>query len=267
MFDPYNIYKRQIRSSHSGQVLRKKLRRKSGKVYTNEELISAIPPLRALGYHVEKGKFYSTQITSWSDTYILDTGSVVFSDTSATPFLFSTIWSDIKSDFQDCLSIDPLSVINLLFEIDLLSINLYGSYQTSGTVTFPSIGLYIADPSKAISSGVWSSLTISNPSNNFNVSFSSYSDSSVYLTESSTRSDTLFWGYAGFVTKNEIQDSNYLNVIQRGQPAIITALRNDDYSVFNPPLFYMFMSQAAQTPATISNSFITFQVKMIVEHK
>lgn len=269
MFDPYNIYKRQIRSSHSGQVLRKKIRRKSGKVYTNEELESAIPPLRALGYNVRKGNFYATQITSWSDVYNLDMGSVIFLNNLALPVLFSSIWPDIKSDFQDCLKIDPLSVVNLLFEIDLISINLYGQYNPTGTShRFPALNLYISNSSDRISAIPPSgSPDLKVPSSNFNISFRSFSNSQIFLSESCILSTNDLWGYTNILTKKETLNSTYLNVIQRSQPAIITALRNDDYSVFDPTLFYSYISNGNQLPATISNSFLTLQVKMIIEHK
>ena len=51
-YDPFRIYNKRSKSSHKGQVLRKKIPNWIGYCFTDEELERAINSLEARGYHL-----------------------------------------------------------------------------------------------------------------------------------------------------------------------------------------------------------------------
>jgi len=266
MFDPYNIYNRSTHKSHKGQVLQKRIPRYEGKAFTNEELEQAIPALRAAGYYVNRRPLSKSAFRDI--IYPLNLGIFYLTDIASPVSLnWSDVWPTIKPDFESLLNIDPILVDSILFKIDVLSFSLEGqmNFARHGT---SSPTFYFIDPNSAISFPQDTTQYAMQQNDPSIYSLSCYSDTDVLmfrcLTQAGYSENEI--GQVSIVNKLENTDNPYLYTITRQQPAILTALRNDDYSVFNPSLINILWNGTLyDVPISIQNTLITFRVHLEYE--
>ena len=260
-YDPFRIYNKRSKSSHKGQVLRKKIPNWIGYCFTDEELERAINSLEARGYHIYRPGVSSPQTIIKSDVYVISLGNLTFQNLNDTFSLqFSTLWNLIFFDFYNFLQIDPVRTSNVLFGIDILSINLYGRFQLPNAINNAfDLNFYFFDPNSPID------IT------NQQVSLAADSYSNIFSIQSSTHNNLLgiykvtdynnvVRGIANVFQKQEATNSPYLYTIIRQQPAILTALRTQDYNTFDPILFNVQFTGAVPGPLSISHSNYTVRV-------
>ena len=113
-YDPFKIYSKRSKSTHKGQVLRKKIPNYIGYCFTDEELERAIQGLEARGYHIFAPGIRLPQTIFYTNVYIIDTGSLNFPNINdVLTVKFHVVWNIVFNDFSRYLQIDQ---INLMIE-------------------------------------------------------------------------------------------------------------------------------------------------------
>lgn len=255
-YDPFQLYTRRQKSTHQGQVIRKKIPKYYGRCYTNEELEEAIAGLKARGYRI----FNPGQPISVSQEM---TRAFVYPHITASSFTinrnetfdikFHNFWPNIKTDFSDILRIDNLRVSNLYFEVSLVSLIIRGFTKSN--------------PDAPLS---------------LRIQTSSLGDTKPFTVYEETGADTYleYVSYLNdrmFIIKNlgaDIIDYDlpfmndnptpFLNYVSRQQVAILTALRDNDYLVFDPQIFAI-KEDDTQPSITIGNVILCIFVKLHIK--
>lgn len=264
-YDPFRLYSRQKTSSHKGQVLRKKFYPVLGDTYTREDLNRVIAALTAQGYQVY---FPGVSPPSPPKTILhgtvgtFDIGEISFPSPapSELSFSFSTLWNAVEPEFSEILDVDPSSISNFEFRLDIISINSWGSFTApSYNDKMAEISLYFQDSAKAITYMTSSDIK---PGYQNHVSMQSLDNQKVlnlgFVYDSS---------YTQERSKMEGLDSSFLMSYIETDPTIIVALKNKDYSVFNPVLFNFVYHGSQPLPLTIPNNVACFHIYLEYDTK
>lgn len=263
-YDPFRLYVRSQRSSHRGQVLRKKYYPYFGQAFTDEEIDRVIKSLEDRGYNIfPPGTFSSGSNSFYHDTVgTFSIGEISFPPPapSELAFSFSTLWNAVEPEFAEILDASPDSITRLSFRIDIISINSWGVFGVNDISTEQSaISLYFQDSSKSISYM---------PLNNIGHGFINH-----LSVQSLNNQKVLNFG-AGYnytsskeLLKKEGLDSPYLMSFINTDPTIIVALKNKDYSGFNPILFNFVYSGDEPLPLTIPNTAACFHLHLEYDTK
>lgn len=263
-YDPFRLYVRSQRSSHKGQVLRKKYYPYFGNAWTDEDLNRVMKSLEDRGYNIfPPGAFPSVSNSFSHDTVgIFNIGAITFPSPSPSElaFSFSTLWNVVEPEFSEILDASPDSITQFSFRIDIISINSWGVFELpSYNSNNSSISLYFQDSSKSIT--YMPSCPIGPGSRN-------------HLSLQSLNNQTLLnfshiynYSYTEELSKKEGLDSPYLVSYIETDPTIIVALKNKDYSVFNPILFNFVYSGSQTLPLTIPNTSACFHLHLEYDTK
>lgn len=263
-YDPFRLYVRSQRSSHKGQVLRKKYYPYFGCVFTDEEVERVIKSLTDRGYNIfPPGSFPSGSNSFSHDTVgVFNIGEISFPlpSPSELSFSFSTLWNVVEPEFSEILDASPDSISSFVFRIDILSINSWGpfslSYSSSGN---SSISLYFKDASQSI---IYMPTT----------SIAGAGDNHISVQSLNTQKCLNFslvtnYKFTEELSKKEGLDSPYLISYIETDPTIIVALKNKDYSVFNPVLYNFVYTGSQALPLTIPNTCATFHLHLEYDTK
>lgn len=146
LFDPYHLYDRRTRSSHAGQVLRKKIPSSLGQCFTNDQIDTFIKSLTERGYLVfPPGTPLPSpppETKQLEHTIIypgVDVGLLSYTSSTQYELQFRQVWNQAYSDFSDILAIDSSRISSFNFEYSLISYIFGGdeTYQGStGTAIF-----------------------------------------------------------------------------------------------------------------------------------
>lgn len=263
-YDPFRLYVRSQRSSHKGQVLRKKYYPYFGNVFTDEDIQRVINSLTDRGYNIfPPGTFPSGSNSFFHDTVgTLNLGEISFPSPhpSELSLSFSTLWNVVEPEFSEILDVSPDSITRFEFHIDIISINSWGAfyYPQNNPYNF-AISLYFQDQSKSINY-LKSQRIARDPQNHISVQSLS-SQSAIHFSYANTTSVTEEF------SKKEGLDTPYLYSYHETDPSIIVALKNKDYSVFNPVLYNFVSSGDVPLPLSIPNTTATFHLHLEYDTK
>lgn len=258
-YDPFRIYARSHKASNKGQVLRKKYYPFLGNTFTQSDIQRVIDSLEQRGYNIfPPGAFPpSSHETIFHDTVgVLSIGQITFPSNSSSPlsFLFSTLWDIIEPEFAPILNVSPDSISNFEFRIDIISINSWGNILcSSSTSTFP-ISLYFKDEAKSIT--FMPSIYI-HSNDDYHISVQSLNSSIVLNFTSVNKQDS----FEDQIPKKEGLDTSYLMGYLETNPSLITALKDKDYSSFNP-ILYNFSYTPPPSNVGFPNNSVTFHIHL-----
>lgn len=253
-YDPFRIYSRSQKASYKGQVLRKKYYPILGNTFTQSDIQRVIDSLEQRGFTISPpGTIFSRAL--FHDTVgIFNVGEITFPSNSPSPlsFFFSTLWNVVEPEFAPLLNASPDSISNFQFQIDIISINSWGKFKS--TKSSFSISLYFQDAAKSIT--FMPSVYVSD-GEDYHISVQSLSNQSV-LNFTSVHNQDL---YDDVLSKKEGNDTSYLMSYLETNSSLITALKNKDYSSFDPAL-YNFSFPSSSGNLTLSNNFVTFHLHL-----
>lgn len=260
-YDPFRIYARSQKASNKGQVLRKKYYPFLGNTFTQSDIQRVIDSLEQRGFTIKPPGAYLSSTKSHDTVGTFNVGEYTFPSISAPElsFSFSTLWNVVAPEFAELLDASPDSIINFEFRLDIISLSSWGViYFPSNNGYQTHISLYFKDASKAIdympqntlTSGVNRYFTVQSFNNEKLLNFS-------FVTSAPSE-----------ITKKEGLDSPYLMSYIETDPTIIVALKNKDYSVFNPVLYsFVYSGSSSPLPLTIPNSVATFRIHLSYDNK
>lgn len=261
VYDPFGLYQHHQKKSHDGQVLRKKLIPPQNYAISEEMLKQAQEILikagiRGFNSSVPQRLFIFKQYPNLS-TANFELPPAIETNLS---FQFSNFWDIIKNDFAPIYNtVSPLSVTNISFIINFNSI----IFGPSATVQAPT-NLFIRVQFDGYSTPSGTPFAPQIQSGHTYISFSSY-DSISFIREQDVATNV---DGGGFVTKQTPTSHPFLSSVQNRSPAILTALKNSDYSVFNPTLIICLLRNLSdQYSVTFSNVIYNFSVELAVEYK
>lgn len=266
-YDPFHIYTKRSKSTQKGQVLRKKIPNYIGYCFTDEELERAIAGLEARGYHIFKPGVNPQQPVQkrleHSFLYTnIDLGSLQYQDQTVYNYKFSNLWPIIVGDFYDILAIDNLRVQTCNFYISLVGFTFGGSITSSTQNATFNIGVSVTTPLN-YNNIAYNIVTRFTADHSLLLSCQSFNRQSILIGEHATQSST-----------NGLRISNhpigglpvpYLNYTNIQQIAILTALRNQDFTVFDP----LIASWRSETPAdnvTIEHHQFSILVSLAIDY-
>lgn len=273
-YDPFHIYDRQIRKSHKGQVIRKKLVSPVGRIYSNKELDDVIPVLGRHGYHVipKSISIFYNQYDSRDFTWTKELGQLQINDLNPVHIQFSQVWNDnnIKNFYKPVFDIDPLTVIALNFEIYIQAVQIYGTIQLNNPqINGDNPGFNIPgtnvlfDPATTGGNVILASISTES-----NFSVFSYSSTNVMCQSSFERTDGRTVRDITLPSKQNIDSSAAIFHYSYHQPAILTALKNSDYTVLNPDLIDIgWLGDVGSLPFTSNHHLISVTINLEVVHK
>lgn len=273
-YDPFQIYDRKVRSTHQGQVIRKKLVPPVGRIYSNKELDDVIPVLGRYGYHVipKSVPIYFNQFDVRDFTWTKELGQLQLDDLNSVNIQFSQIWNDnnIKNFYKPVFDIDPLSVIALNFEIYIQAVQIYGTIQLNNPqingdnpgFSIPNTNV-VFDP--ATTGG---NVILAGISTESNFSVFSYSSTNVMCQSSFERTDGRTVRDITFPSKQNVDSSPAIFHLHYHQPALLTSLKNSDYASFNPSLMEIgWLGDINSLPFTSNRHLISLTINLEVVHK
>lgn len=261
VYDPFRLYTHHQKKSHDGQVIRKKLIPPQNYAISEEMLKQAQEILIKAGIRGFNSSSTKRLFQFKQYTDIEEINFQIPPGQSSSNFQFSNFWDAIKGDFAPIYNtVSPLSVINISFIINLNSVTFGPTIQSSDSQQ----------------STVWTRFEFQGyltPSGTYgptlgrgrlNLSCTSYSQTN-WLRESDVPQGS---DGGGFVQKQTPTSHNFLTSITNNSPAILTVLKNSDYTVFNPNLFGVYFDNvSAETTFTISNVIYNLTVELAVEYK
>ena len=262
-YDPFRLYSRQKTSSHKGQVLRKKFYPVLGDTYTREDLQRVIAALTAQGYQVyfpgaPPPPLPSSHQTVFRDTVgLLDIGQITIPIMSTAPisFFFSTLWDAAEPEFSSFLNASPDSISNFQFQIDILSISSWGVVNTDPLSSPFSMSLYFIDDTKSIT---FMPHVQSLSRGDYHISVQSLNNETVLHFTSFYQKDT----YPDEILKKEGLESPFLISYLETNSSLITALKNKDYSSFNPILYNFVPYPQYPDDLIFPHNLVTFHIHL-----
>ena len=146
-FDPFDLYSHRQGHSHNGQILRKKPVKPSYAI-SNEMVKDAKRVLESVGLYSSNHfipKFFS-------NVYTMNSGQLQFpAIDNVLSVSFQNLWDIIYDQFLPLLRVDPTSVSNLIFSIDIISINLFRNYNLpNANGSYTDIRFYFFDPAQTL---------------------------------------------------------------------------------------------------------------------
>lgn len=195
--------------------------------------------------------------------YTLDSGGILL--TAPNQFIslaFSRLWNAVFSTFQNILSPSLSNVSNFQFIINILSINLFGSFSYSSTQGSCQFNFYFNDSSSILSIPNTAKV-LANDGNQL-ISLQSLNDSS-YLESwslSFPNLNTIRQGSSEIANKLENLTNLHLYQYLFTDPSILPFLASKDYNSFNPSLYNISYGGTKTGNTNISSSSLCAQVHL-----
>lgn len=260
-FDPFALYNHRLKYSHNGQIIRKK-------PYKPDYAISGDMVKEAQRILAAVGIYNSTipaPIPPITDVFTLygssdDPYLINVTDSNPVPVQWSAIWPSIKSRFNTLLNTSPSG---FEFQIKVISFTLFGVLSFPDQQSSPNPYFYFNNPAAALQIVQQTDLTaISGRNGAFGIQALT---NNACLTFYDINSSNVNVDYGGFLVrpKNEGRENSALYTIASTDLTVFTALKDNDFTVFNPALINFYMSNS-RFPQRISDYQITFQVYMSV---
>lgn len=256
LYDPFRLYTHHQKKSHDGQVIRKKLIPPQNYAISEEMLKQAQEILIKAGIRGFNSSIPQRLFNFKNYPNIEHTNLSIPSGESTIQLLFSGFWDVIKQDFASIYNtVDPLSVKNIEFSIQLSSCILGPQIQTIGSsanlrILFTFDGVSAKGTNAPFSSG---QMCVG--------CFSYTAQQYLYILQAPNSSSDASY----FVNKNTETTHPYLASVTNNSPAILTALKNSDYAVFNPQLLLISFNNSSASPFIISNVIYNLTVGLAVE--
>ena len=256
VYDPFRLYAHHQKKSHDGQVIRKKLIPPQNYAISEEMLKQAQEILIKAGIRGFNSSLPQRLFIFKNYPNIEHTNLSIVSGDSNLSLQFSGFWDVIKNDFASIYNnVDPLSVKNIEFTIQLNSFIFGPQVQTIGSTANLTFHFTFDGFSKE-----W---TIPCLSGRMCVGCISYTTQQCFVEIQAPHnaSDTTILS-----TKDTETTHPYLSSVTNNSPAILTALKNSDYTVFNPQLLLTSFNNASTSPFIISNVIYNLTVGLAVEY-
>lgn len=264
-YDPFRIYTRSNRSSHAGQVLRKKYYPFLGTTFSDETISQVIHSLAERGFRIfPPGRPLPTNELVFNDlVYTMGLGPLELSEHQHFyPFSFRVLWDVIYQQFSPILDAPLSHVSNFLFVINILSINLYGLFNFSTTQGNSQFQFYFQDPVSIIQvpNGLYQLVN----SNTNLISLQSVDHlhylESYILSQPPVQTQTI--GSSYLTEKLENTQNPYLYFYSYSDSSILPLLKSKDYEHFNPELYHLATGGNRNGPTIVNTSTVTFQVHL-----
>lgn len=265
-YDPFHLYSRSQKSTHKGQVLRKKFYPYLGSTFTDETIQRVIKSLEERGYRIfPPGRPFPSKpdFIFRNLIYTLDTGVIdLLSPNQYYDLPFSLLWDAIFPSFSDILNPPLNRVSDFQILVNIISINLFGtfSYTSSGAAQF---NFYFEDPSSVLLIPDTSYIMVNSDVNL--ISLQSYSETqyleSYGLVYKPGLGSEAISAKSKLENKLESLNSSLLYSYLNTEKSIIPFLASQDYTSINFPLYNVaFGGSAANGSAHIGSSSVTVQV-------
>lgn len=267
IYDPYRLYTRSKRSTHVGQVLRKKYYPSEGVPIAREDMNRFLTNLTRQGYRifVPGQPLPSPPEFFYKDLFItLNTGSLELTKGTFLSYKFSSLWDELYLNFSPLLDVPLSSVSDFLFSIDIISINYSGAFTFSTTSGNTQFQFYFSDP-LSILAVPDTPFSFVNSNNNL-ISLQMQDDTtyleSFILTYSPSSSTTDSFVGSVSAAKLENTDRNSLMNYTSEDSSIIPSLKNKDYDSFNPSLYHVSTGGSRNGTTIVGTTSITVQVHL-----
>lgn len=264
-YDPFRIYTRSNRTSHAGQVLRKKYYPFLGSTFSDETISQVIKSLEERGYQIfSPGRPLPSTLLKFNDlVYTLGTGPIELTENQHFyPLSFSVLWDAIYSQFSAILD-PPLSqVSNFLFVMQVISINLFGPFTFSTSQGNSQFQFYFEDPASIL---LVPDTAYQLVNNNHNLISLQSVDNATYLESYAVHvypTQTQTTVRSSLVDKLENTGNPYLYAYSNFDSSILPYLKNKDYTHFNPDLYHISTGGNRDGPTIVNQSIITIQVHL-----
>lgn len=259
VYDPFQLYTHHQKKSHDGQIIRKKLTPPPNYAISEEMVKQAQEILIKAGIRGFNSLANKRLFIFKQYPYIFQDNLDIGNAETTVTFSFSSFWDAIKADFAPIYNtVLPISVKQISFEVYLNSV-IFGPYSTSNGSYNVQYG-FAFDGYSTPSSSTYSSYL---SSSHFYISLSSINTSQFLIEiDGQGQSDS-----GGFVNKNTETSHPYLTYVLNQSPAILTVLKNSDYTVFNPDLIQTIFKHPGNGILTISKVIYSVTVALAVEYK
>lgn len=261
-YDPFRIYSRSNRSSHAGQVIRKKYYPLLGTTFSDETISQVIHSLEERGYQIfPPGRPLPSTKLKFNDlVYTLGTGPVELTQKQHFyPLSFQVLWDAVYSQFSSLLDAPLSKVSDFLFVMQIISINLFGPFVFSTNNNDIQFQFYFGDPASILLVPD-STFHLINSNNNL-ISLQSI-DNSTYLESFSLSINNDTIAGSNPVPKLENRDNPYLYFISSFDSSILPLLKSKDYAHYNPTLYHLATGGTRNGPTTVNSTTITVQVHL-----
>lgn len=261
-YDPFRIYSRSNKASNKGQVLRKKYYPFLGNTFTQVDIQRVIDSLEQRGYTISPPGTYISHTVSRDLLYMFSPGQVSIESIGESSFLpFESLWDSVFPELSSYFSVDPESVSNFVFAIDIISVTCYGDISlpnsNNGRVE---ISIAFDDLSKSLTllhapHGIQASSTVDS---HFSLqSIDNLHALNTYSYDPSTTSDDSS-ASVSIKTKSQNTDSPTLFTYLETDPVLIPVLLSKNYEIYNPHLYTLTLGGTSPGPFTIANSVAAF---------
>lgn len=256
IYDPFRLYTHHQKKSHDGQVIRKKLIPPQNYAISEEMLKQAQEILIKAGIRGFNSSTPQRLFIYKNYPNIEHTNLQIPSGQSSFELTFSGFWDIIKNDFASIYNtVDPLSVKNIQFIIRLNSFIMGPRIETIGSTASIKFRLTFDGVSVEYERNFLTGWMC--------IGCFSYTTQKYFLeinTPSSATDNSLL------ANKDTETAEPYLSSVTNNSPAILTALKNSDYAVFNPQLFLVSFNNSSASPFHISNVIYNLTVGLAVEY-
>lgn len=261
-YDPFRLYSRSQKASNKGQVLRKKYYPFLGNTFTQADIQRVIDSLEQRGYTISPPGTYISHTVSKDLLYMYSPGQVSIESIGESSFLpFASLWDSVFPELSSYLSVDPESVSNFIFAIDIISVICYGDISMPNSNNqLVEILLSFDNPNDTFTVlrapyGIQASSTVDS---HFSLqSIDNQHALNTYSYDPSTSSDDSS-AVVGIKNKSQNTDSPTLFTYLETDPDLIPVLQSKSYEIYNPHLYTLKLSGTSPGPFTIANSSATF---------
>lgn len=257
IYDPFRLYTHHQKKSHDGQVIRKKLIPPQNYAISEEMLKQAQEILIKAGIRGFNSSINQRLFIYQNYPNIEHTNLSINSGQSDLALTFSGFWDVIKSDFSSIYdSVDPLSVKNIEFKINLNSFIMGPQIQTIGSSAVINFTFTFDGVSRSINNVPFGS-------GRMTIGCFSYTTQKYYFDLQTPNSSS----DSSVLSDKDTETSHpFLSSITNNSPAILTALKNSDYDVFNPLLLLSHFNNQSTSPFILSNVIYNLTVGLAVEY-
>lgn len=256
VYDPFRLYTHHQKKSHDGQVIRKKLIPPQNYAISEEMINQAKNILIKAGIRGFNSSIPQRLVLFKNYPNIENVNLSIAPGESNLALLFSGFWDVIKGDFASIYNnVDPLSVKNIAFTIQLNSFIIGPRIETIGSSANITFGLTF--------DGVSVEYTRTFLTGWMCIGCFSYTTQKFFLeinTPNSSSDNSILQN------KNTETAEPYLTSVTNHSPAILTAIKNSDYNVFNPQFLLLSFNNASTSPFVVSNVIYNLTVGLAVEY-
>lgn len=257
VYDPFRLYTHYQKKSHDGQVIRKKLIPPQNYAISEEMLKQAQEILIKAGIRGFNSSVSHRLFKFQTYPNLEHTNLSIPSGQSTLQLQFSLIWDAVKNDFASIYNdVDPLSVRDIEFQVQLNSFILGPQIQTIGPSSVINFQFDFDGVSRQINNVPFSS-------GRGTIGFFSYTTQQYYFDLQTPNSSS----DSSVLSNKDTETTHpYLSSVINRSPAILTALKNSDYAVFNPQFLLISVNNTSSSPYILSNVIYNVTVGLAVEY-